>query len=146
VACDQVTVPANILVPWDIIVPDWDCLPVHFKYSVVPRFFAVIAFHYNWLRENLHTSHPIFHCALFTTHLSLLLAATNVVKREKIDMRHATGVSLSVRTAIHVQQLQNSSTTRSQEQAEPTSALTSSVSAIAKALSKQLKAISYYEA
>ena len=119
-------VPANIVVPWDIIVPDWDCLPVHFKYSVVPRFFAVIAFHYNWLRENLHNSHPIFHCALFTTQLSLLLAATSIVKREKIDMRHATGVSLSVRTAIHVQQLQNSSTTRSQEHVEPTSALTSS--------------------
>ena len=119
--------PANIVVPWDVIVPDWECLPVQFKYTVVPRFFAVIALHYNWLRENLHTSHPIFHCALFTTHLSLLFAATNVVKREKLDMRHATGVSLSVRTAIHVQQLQRSSTARSQEQAEPTSALTSSL-------------------
>ena len=100
--------PADVVVPWDAIIPDWDGLPGHFKYSVVPRFFAVIAFHYDWLRENLHSRHPVFHCTLFTTHLELLLAAKRVVMREQLDMRHATGVPLSVRTAVHVQQLTQS--------------------------------------
>ena len=31
--------PADVIVPWDVIIPDWDVLPSHFKYSVIPRFF-----------------------------------------------------------------------------------------------------------
>jgi hypothetical protein len=116
--------PSNVAVSWDVIIPDWERLPVHLKHGVVPRFFAVIAFHYDWLRENLHSSHPLFHCTLFTTHLQLLIAAKGVVFREQLDMRHATGVSLSVRTAIHVQKMQSQEQTsntapRRQEQAVP---------------------------
>ena len=117
--------PADVVVPWDVIIPDWDGLPTHFKYSVVPRFFAIIAFHYHWLRENLHSCHPVFHCTLFTTHLELLLAAKRVVMREQLDMRHATGVPLSVRTAVQVQQLtqmQRSPQQTSPEQPAPAAA------------------------
>ena len=97
--------PSEVVVPWDVIIEDWERLPLHFKHMVVPRFFAVIAFHYDWLRENLHASHPLFHCTLFTTHINLLLAAKAVVKREILDMRTCTGVPLSVRTAIRVEEL-----------------------------------------
>jgi hypothetical protein len=117
--------PADVVVPWDVLIPDWDRLPDNFKYSVVPRFFAAIAFHYDWLRENLHSCHPVFHCTLFTTHLELLLAAKRVVIREKLDMRHATGVPLSVRTAVQVEQLielQRSPQQTSPEQPAPAAA------------------------
>jgi len=99
------TLPSDVVVPWDVIIVDWERLPVAFKHTVVPRFFAVIAFHYDWLRANLHASHPLFHCTLFTTHINLLLAAKAVVKREVLDMRTCTGVPLSVRTAIRVEEL-----------------------------------------
>ena len=97
--------PSEVVVPWDVIVSDWDRLCLQFKHTVVPRFFAVIAFHYEWLRANLHASHPLFHSTLFTTHLAILLAATAIVKRETLDMRTCTGVPLSVRTSIRIEEI-----------------------------------------
>ena len=103
--------PSDVVVPWECIIEDWMQLPLQFKHSVVPRFFAVIAFHYDWLRKNLHASHPLFHSSLFTTHIDLLLAAKAAVKREILDMRICTGVPLSVRTAIRVEELHRISVT-----------------------------------
>jgi len=101
--------PSDVVVPWDVIVSDWDRLGLQFKHTVVPKFFAVIAFHYDWLRANLHASHPLFHSTLFTTHLGILLAAKAIVKRETLDMRTCTGVPLSVRTSIRIEELHRQS-------------------------------------
>ena len=96
--------PAATLVPWPMLVPDYDTLPSAFKFEVVPKLFAAVVRHQEWLRATLHRNHPLLSSALFTVHDSLVRGAQPHVQEQKRHASECTGIPLSLQTHLLVRE------------------------------------------
>jgi hypothetical protein len=96
--------PAATLVPWPMLVPDYDTLPSAFKFEVVPKLFAAVVRHQEWLRATLPRNHPLLSSALFTVHDSLVRGAQPHVQEQKRHASECTGIPLSLQTHLLVRE------------------------------------------
>ena len=96
--------PAATLVSWPMLVPDYDTLPSAFKFEVVPKLFAAVVRHQEWLRATLPRNHPLLSSALFTVHDSLVRGAQPHVQEQKRHASECTGIPLSLQTHLLVRE------------------------------------------
>lgn len=100
----EYVLPPSTLVQWPSLVPDYDDLPVTFRYEVVPKLFASICKHQSWLRDTLPRGHPLLASELFTVHDRLLSGAMPHVHEMTRRMGDCTGLPLSLQTHLLVRQ------------------------------------------
>ena len=101
--CQQeYTLPPETVIPWLELVPDYDTLPQAFKYEVLPKLFATVLKHQQWLRTTLAPGHPLLSCDLFTLHDALLRGACSHVREQQRPMGQCTGLPLSLQTHLIV--------------------------------------------
>jgi hypothetical protein len=101
--CQQeYSLPSETVIPWRTLVPDYDTLPQAFKYEVLPKLFATVVKHQQWLRTTLAPGHPLLSCELFTTHDDLVRGACSHVREQQRPMGQCTGLPLSLQTHLIV--------------------------------------------
>ena len=103
-AQQEYALPPTTSVQWPSIVADYSELPVHFRYEVVPKLFATVCKHQDWLRENLPRGHPLLASELFTVHDSLLRGAQPHVHELTRPMGQCSGLPLSLQTHLLIRQ------------------------------------------
>lgn len=103
-AQQEYALPPTTAVQWPSIVPGYDELPVHFRYEVVPKLFASVCKHQDWLRENLPRGHPLLASELFTVHGSLLQEALPYVHEMMRTLGQCSGLPLSLQTHLLIKQ------------------------------------------
>jgi hypothetical protein len=97
--CQQeYSLPPATVIPWLALVPDYDSLPQAFKYEVLPKLFATVAKHQQWLRTTLVPGHPLLSCDLFTAHDDVVRGACSHVREQQRPMGQCTGLPLSLQT------------------------------------------------
>jgi hypothetical protein len=87
-----------------MLVPDYDTLPSAFKFEVVPKLFAAVVRHQEWLRATLPRNHPLLSSALLTVHDSLVRGAQPHVQEQKRHASECTGIPLSLQTHLLVRE------------------------------------------
>jgi hypothetical protein len=101
--CQQeYSLPQSTIIPWATLVPDYDTLPEAFKYEVLPKLFATVVKHQQWLRTTLAPGHPLLSCELFTTHDGVVRGACSHVRELQRPMGQCTGLPLSLQTHLLV--------------------------------------------
>ena len=101
--CQQeYSLPAETVIPWHVLVPDYDTLPEAFKFEVLPKLFATVVKHQQWLRTTLQPGHPLLASELFTTHDNLVRGACSHVREQQRPMGQCTGLPLSLQTHLIV--------------------------------------------
>ena len=101
--CQQeYSLPPETVIPWLELVPDYHTLPQAFKYEVLPKLFATVLKHQQWLRTTLAPGHPLLSCDLFTSHDALLRGACSHVREQQRPMGQCTGLPLSLQTHLIV--------------------------------------------
>ena len=103
-AQQEYALPPTTAVQWPSIVPDYEELPVQFRYEVLPKLFASVCKHQDWLRESLPRGHPLLSSELFTVHNPLLQGALTHVHELTRPMGQCTGLPLSLQTHLLVKQ------------------------------------------
>ena len=101
--CQQeYTLPTATVIPWLMLVPDYESLPEAFKYEVLPKLLATVVKHHDWLRTTLAPGHPLLASDLFTTHAPLVRGACSHVQEQQRPMGQCTGLPLSLQTHLLV--------------------------------------------
>jgi hypothetical protein len=100
----EYVLPTSTLIQWSSLVPDYDGLPITFRYEVVPKIFASICKHQSWLRQTLPRGHPLLASELFTVHDRLLQGAMPHVLEMTRPMGECTGLPLSLQTHLLLRQ------------------------------------------
>ena len=103
-AQQEYALPPTTAVQWALLVPDYEELPIHFRYEVVPKLFASVCKHRVWLRENLPRGHPLLTSHLFTVHDSLLHGAATHVHEMTRPLGQCSGIPLSLQTHLLLKQ------------------------------------------
>jgi hypothetical protein len=93
---------------WIEFVPDWDALDERFRNVVVPRFFAVLVYRLDWLKQHLPGNHPLWHSKAATS--GKLLQFIPHVQIENRPLASLTGVSLEMKNALRLAYLAQGTT------------------------------------
>jgi hypothetical protein len=108
VGCAPMLLPVHAPISWIDFVPDWDSLDERFKNIVVPRFFAVLVYRLDWLKQHLPANHPLWHSKAATS--GKLLQFIPHVQLENRHLASLTGVSLEMKNALRLASLAQDTT------------------------------------
>jgi ferredoxin len=108
VGCAPMLSPVHAPDSWIEFVPDWESLDERFKNVVVPRFFAVLVYRLDWLKQHLPSNHPLWHSKAATS--GKLLQYIPHVQLESRPLAGLTGVSLEMKNALRLASLAQGTT------------------------------------
>jgi ferredoxin len=100
VGCAPMLSPVHAPDSWIEFVPDWESLDERFKTVLVPRFFAVLVYRLDWLKQHLPGNHPLWHSKAVTS--GKLLQFIPHVQLESRPLASLTGVSLEMKNALRL--------------------------------------------
>jgi hypothetical protein len=103
IGCAPVISSVHASISWPDLVPDWDTLDERFKLLVVPRFFAVLVYRLDWLKQHLPADHPLWHSKVATS--GSLLTLLPHVHMENLPLASLTGVTLEMKNSLRLSAL-----------------------------------------